>query len=300
MRNKKLLLTFSRGMKRRLLILFISFFGVLAAPGVWAQSYFTGVDVGISLGGSQYFGDLNQHYGMKTINPAGGFYARQRMNSYIALKLSANYTKVGYDDKYNTDPYEKQRNLNFKSGIFEVVAQAEFNFFKFITGDPQYRFTPYLTGGIGAFFYNPYTTYNGVKYYLKPLGTEGQNAGYKGRKYDNMAACFPVGLGFKTWLRGGVNLTLELADRLTTTDYLDDVSTTYVGTKRFSAGSVAQALQDRSQEITTAQMLGREGKQRGNSSSFDQYFMVMLSISFNFTSYRCPSFMKFDDEMRVR
>jgi Domain of unknown function (DUF6089) len=280
---------------------FIVFFVVMSVVfGASAQRYFTGIDVGIGLGGSQYFGDLNDHYGLKTIGPAGGVYVRQRMNAYIAVKAVANYTKIGYDDKYNTDPYQKQRNLNFQTGIFEVALQAEFNFFKYITGDPQYRFTPFLTGGVGVFYYDPYTTYNGVKYYLRPLGTEGQKAGFKGRKYDNMSACFPLGLGFKYWLKGGVNLTLEFADRLTTTDYIDDVSTTYVGRKRFASNSIALALQDRSQEIAGTEMLGREGKQRGNSSSFDQYFMAMLSISFNFTSYRCPSFMRMDDDMRVR
>jgi Domain of unknown function (DUF6089) len=264
-----------------------------------AQSYFTALEAGFSLGGSQYFGDLNDHYGLRTVNYAGGVYARERLNSYIALKFGGNYTHVGYDDKYNSDLYEKERNLNFQSDVVEVALQAEFNFFAFITGDKLHRFTPYLTGGIGAFYFNPYTTYNGTKYYLQPLGTEGQNAGYGTRKYSNVAACFPIGAGVKFWIKGGVNLSLELADRLTSTDYLDDVSSTYVGISSFPPGSVAAALQDRSQQTNPSNPLGRPGKQRGNTSSSDQYFMGLISITFNFTSYKCPSFMRFDDELRV-
>lgn len=261
-----------------------------------AQRYFTALEVGFSGGGSQYFGDLNEHYGFQSIGGAGGIYARERLNSYIALKAVTNFTYVGYNDSYNTDPYDKLRNLNFKSNVVEVVAQAEFNFFAFITGDKQHRFTPYLTGGIGAFFYDPYTTYNGTTYFLRNLGTEGQNSGFAQHKYTSVATCFPIGAGVKFWIKGGVNVAFEVADRLTTTDYLDDVSSTYVGPDKFNNNPVAAALQDRSQ----GQILGRAGKQRGNTASSDQYLMAMVSLTFNFTSYKCPSFMKNDDELRVR
>ncbi len=264
------------------------------------QLYFTALEIGVAGGGSQYFGDLNEHYGFKTIHAAGGFYARQRLNSYIAVKLLANYTKVGYDDKYSDVAYQKLRNLNFESDIAELAIQAEFNFFSFITGDRDHRFTPFLTGGVGIFYYDPYTEYKGSKVYLRPLGTEGQNAGYSSRKYTTASPCFPVGAGVKWWIKGGVNLTVEIADRLTTTDYLDDVSSTYVGVNRFKANSTAAALQDRSQEIPQQKMIGQSGKQRGNTASYDQYMMAMISLSFNLRSYKCPRFMRNDDELRIR
>ena len=91
-----------------------------------------------------------------------------------------------------------------------------------------------------------------------------------------------------------------MADRLTTTDYLDDVSSTYVGVSNFPKNSVAAALQDRSVEINPNNPLGIAGKQRGNTSSMDQYMIGELSISFNFTSYRCPSAERNDDQLRIR
>ncbi len=255
-----------------------------------AQSYFTINEYGFNIGASQYFGDLNENYGFHTIAPSYGAYLRRRMSNYIALKLVANYTNIGYSDKYNKVPFEVQRNLSFNSVIYEGAFQAEFNFFKYVTGDPSYRFTPYLTGGVGFFYYNPTTTYKGIKYDLRPLGTEGQNAGYDNRKYGSFAACFPVGAGVKYWLKAGINVSFEIADRFTTTDYLDDVSTTYVGADKFKATTLSnpsKALQDRSSEVTGG-VLGRAGKQRGNASNFDQYMMATFSISFNFTTYRCP------------
>lgn len=287
---------------RRTAALFTFLFAVAGTLAVQAQSYFTSTEIGIALGASQYFGDLNDNYGFKTVSPVYGIYARKHLSQYIAIKAVGNYTSVGYDDKYSKDLYHQQRNLNFKSDIFEVVLQAEFNFFKFVTGDDMYRFTPYLTGGVGAFYYNPYTTYQGVKYYLRPLGTEGQNAGNKDRKYSSVSPCFPVGIGVKFWLKGGVNMTFEIADRLTTTDYLDDVSATYVGANKFPAitKSPALALQDRSTELGGGTgLLGREGKQRGNTSSYDQYLMAQLSISWHFTTYRCPASMN-SELIRVR
>ena len=271
------------------------------AQAVQAQKYYTGTEVGISGGGSQYFGDLNENYGYKTIHVNGGIYARKRMNMYIAVKAVVNYTNVGYDDKLNSDLYDRTRNLNFKSEIIEGALQAEFNFFGFVTGDPTHRFTPYLTGGIGAFYYSPYTTYNGQKYSLQPQGTEGQNTStYKNRKYGSTAACFPIGIGAKFWITGGVNLTLEIADRLTTTDHMDDVNSTYVGINNFKPNSAAAALQDRSGETGQTTKLGVAGKQRGNTSSMDQYMLAEISLSFNFTSYRCPSADRNDDQLRIR
>ncbi len=265
----------------------------------WSQIYYTALEVGVSGGASQYFGDLNEHYGLNTINYSFGLCARQRINSYIAVKLVTNYTKVGYDDKYNSAPFEKQRNLNFESQIIELAAQAEFNFFSYVTGDKEHRFTPFLTGGIGAFYYDPYTFYDGKKTFLRPLGTEGQYSGFASRKYSTVSPCFPIGAGVKFWIRGGINLIFEVADRLTTTDYLDDVSSTYVGINKFKAGSVAAALQDRSGESGANVSLGA-GKQRGNTASKDQYMIASVTITFNFTSYRCPRFMANDDELRRR
>ncbi|MBC7552374.1 MAG: hypothetical protein H7257_00185 [Taibaiella sp.] len=276
---------------------FVLGFSLLAAGDACAQSYYTTTEFSVSLGGSQYFGDLNENYGFKTIAPVYGVYMRKRLGGYIALKAVANYTDVGYDDKMNKVPYEVARNLNFKSNIYEVAVQAEFNFFKFATGDPYHRFTPYITSGIGAFYYDPYTTYKGVKYNLREQGTEGQNAGYGNRKYGKVSPCFPLGVGIKYWIRPGVNFAFEIADRLTTTDYLDDVSTTYVGVDKFKKVTVANpsaALQDRSLEVQSEPALGRPGKQRGNSSNYDQYIMATFSLSWHFTTYRCPQDLNAD------
>ncbi len=264
-----------------------------------AQTFFSGWEYGVWGGGSQYFGDLNDNYGFDYVRPAGGLFARYHLSPYIGIRASAGYTVVGFDDKFNSSGYQRLRNLNFRSDVVEATVQAEFNFFRFATGDEQYRFTPYLTAGIGAFYYSPYTAYGGRRYFLRTVGTEGQFAGYPERRYSHVSACFPLGAGIKTWLRPGLNLGVEISDRLTLTDYLDDVSTTYVGADRFPTDPIAPnpayVLQDRSREIQPAAPLGRAGKQRGNSQTKDQYLVLQVNLSFQLTTYRCPAYLKVQD-----
>ncbi len=260
------------------------------------QTFYENKEYGVSAGASQYFGDLNDNYGFKFIRPAVGAFMRIHLNPFIAMRIGAAATRVGYDDKLSSNYYNRKRNLNFESDIVEATFQAEFNFFRFFTGEEHSRFTPYLTGGIGGFYYNPFTTYQGSKYFLRPLGTEGQNLqNYGDRHYDKLGVCFPVGIGFKYWLRPGLNFGMEIADRLTTTDYIDDVSKTYVGVENFPSNPVhpdpAAILQDRSVELEGAP-LGRVGKQRGNSATKDQYMMVLFQLSFQLKTYKCPSYLR--------
>lgn len=275
----------------RLIILFL----LLCSPKLQAQSFFTGDEYGMGIGGSQYFGDLNDNYGFKYVRPSGGLFARIHVSPFIAVRFSGNYAKVGYDDATSTNNYNKKRNLNFRSDIVEIAMQAEFNFFRFTTGELHSRFTPYITAGIGGFYYNPYTFYNGSRYNLKNVGTEGQYVGYAGRIYNNFSMCFPIGVGVKYWVVPGVNVGFEIAHRLTLTDYLDDVSTTYIDSKLFESDpanpSPAFILHDRSTE-KGGEPLGRDGKQRGNSATKDQYMMFMFNLSFQFKTYKCPAYLK--------
>lgn len=269
---------------------------LLISPLVKAQTFYSAYEWGYVVGGSQYFGDLNDNYGFKYVRPALGIFGRYHLSPYISVRGTVSYTKLGYDDKFSSNAFNQKRNLSFRTDVVEVAAQAEFNFFRFATGEDNSRFTPYLTGGIGAFYYNPYTELNGTKYYLRPLGTEGQNAGYDNRKYSSISMVFPIGVGFKYWMRPGVNVGFEIADHLTTTDYLDDVSTTYVGADKFPNDpqnpNPAYILQDRSTQITPNDPLGRAGKQRGNSSSFDQYMYFVFNLSIQLKTYKCPDYLK--------
>ena len=107
-----------------------------------------------------------------------------------------------------------------------------------------------------------------------------------------MALCFPVGVGVKYSLNTRMNVGFEVVYRFTNTDYIDDVSGTYAGAAAFPAlpngqPSLAGILQDRSYVYGTP--IGIAGRQRGYANQKDTYLMAELTVSFNLTSYKCPS-----------
>jgi hypothetical protein len=260
-----------------------------------AQVVYKNSEYGFAVGGTNYYGDINQTQGFDYARYGGGVFLKHNFNPYIGLKLAANYGKIGGADKYNKNSFERLRNLSFENDIYELSFQSEFNFLYYEPGDFDHRWTPYITLGIGEFYHNPYTYFNGAKYYLKPLGTEGQNyAKYAYRKYSNYNTTFISGMGFKFWMKGAMTMGLEAGYRFTNTDYLDDVSATYVGDNLFPAPDPPLPypypnieLQDRSGELGGAK-LGVAGRQRGVSSTKDQYLFAHLFVSFRLAEYACP------------
>ena len=251
-------------------------------------------EFGFSVGAAHYFGDLNSRAAIKRPKPAVGIFFRKQFGNYIGLRVSAHYAQVGFADKYSKNEFQKLRNLSFNSNIWELAIQGDFNFFKFVPNDPNYLFTPYVTLGVGAFSFDPYAYLGGNKEYLRPLGTEGQNANYEGRKqYSTMALCIPFGVGIKYNISPKVNVSFEVSNRFTSTDYLDDVSTTYAGPANFpnnAAGlpSTAMLLQDRAYEVNKAYQF-QAGQQSGISKQKDSYVIAEIGISFNISTYKCPS-----------
>ena len=256
-------------------------------------------EFGITAGAAHYFGDLNPTARLNRPKPDIGIFFLKQYNNYLALRLSAHFLELGYSDEYSNNEFQHRRNLSFNTNIFEAAIQGDFNFFKFIPGDPKHGFTPFISFGIGIFSYNPYTYLNGEKVFLRPLGTEGQNIGYKGddgvvrKPYGSTAACFPIGFGFKYNINNKTNFSVQVMHRLTTTDYIDDVSTTYVGADKFPTQangkpSVAQLLQDRSY-ATGDTPIGTEGTQRGWSKQKDQYVIAEIGLSFTINNYICPT-----------
>ncbi len=278
-------------MKKYLILLAVTVFYYTVS---WSQprqyEYALDAEYGVTIGVAHYFGDLNNQMRMNRFKPVIGAFFRKQFNDYVAARISGHFAQVGYSDRYNKTEFEQLRNLSFNSNIFELAIQGDFNFFRFIPTDPNYAFTPYASVGIGIFSYNPYAFLEGKKYYLRPLNTEGQTF-YENRKaYGSTAVCFPLSFGVKYALSDRINISAELGYRFTTTDYLDDVSTTYVGIEKFPGGhgNVAGKLQDRSYELTTVP-IGIEGRQRGFSKQKDQYMFIEAGISFNLINYNCPT-----------
>jgi hypothetical protein len=268
--------------------------GMFCASPAVAQNELSYVgELGLSVGGAQYFGDLNTRGALNTIKPTVGIFYRKYLNDYIGVRAHLRISQLGYSDVYNKNEFQRRRNLSFNTNVQELDLQGDFNFFRFEPGSYSYRFTPYLTGGAGIFHFNPYAYLDGKKYDLQPLRTEGQgSAMYPERKpYGLVSYTFLLGGGFKYNLSRSVNVGMEVLYRFTRTDYLDDVSSTYAGQALFppkanGENTVAYLLQDRSW-ATGTDMIGVAGRQRGNSRDKDQFISVEFTVSILFTTYRC-------------
>jgi len=252
-------------------------------------------EFGIGIGASHYFGDLNTKARLNRAKIAASIFFRKNFGNYIALRVGASFAQIGYSDQYNThNTYMYSRNLSFNSKVWELTLQGDFNFFRFMPGEPQYSFTPYITFGAGVFSYDPYAYLRGEKIPLRQLGTEGQGSAlYPDRKqYSSMAICIPFGGGFKYALNERVNIGFEVLHRFTNTDYLDDVSKTYVDPAVFppnpdGSTSTGLLMSDRSYEI--GEPIGIPNRQRGNSKQKDQFVTAMFHLTFNLQSYKCPT-----------
>jgi hypothetical protein len=91
--------------------------------------------------------------------------------------------------------------------------------------------TPYVFVGVAVYHFNPYAyDTTGKKVYLQPLSTEGEGLPqYPGRKeYALTQLAIPFGGGIKFRITDRVVLAYEIGMRKLFTDYLDDVSNTYV------------------------------------------------------------------------
>lgn len=252
-------------------------------------------EFGVGVGVGHYFGDLNTRARLNRVKMAATVFFRKNLGNYIAARLGASFAQLGYSDRYNThNTYMYQRNLSFNTKVWELSLQGDFNFFRFMPGEPQYSFTPYVTLGAGIFIYDPYAYLKGEKVMLRPLGTEGQGSSAypEHTPYSSTAISIPFGGGVKYAFNDRINIGFEVLYRYTNTDYLDDVSKTYVDPAIFplnpdGSPSNALLLYDRSYEL--GEPIGIPGRQRGNSKQKDHFVTAMVHLTFNLQSYRCPS-----------
>ncbi len=249
----------------------LSLFLLLLAPVLFAQP---SGDIGVFGGVSYYLGDLNPARPFLLSKPAYGVLYRYNMNHRLSLQGHFLHGKVeGSDARSNADP---TRNLNFSSTLNEAGVQFEVNFFEYFLGSRMHWWSPYIFGGTSVFFFKPLGTVDGGQVELQPMGTEGQGSSvFPDRKpYKLYAFSMPFGIGMKVSLGKLVGVGAEWGMRKTTTDYLDDVSTTYylnlAGTN--PAQIPAKALASDPDHTHSA------GMQRGNSKTKDWYSFAGITL----------------------
>ena len=262
-------------------------------------SYAQRLHFNLFAGMSNYQGDLQSK--IITFNQAhlaAGAGLSYDLSDHFSIRGAVTFGKVSGADRYTNN---KARNLSFASGISEGQLGLEY----YITPLGTHSLTPYLFASVAVFHFNPYTfDTTGKKYYLKDMSTEGEGFVAGRNEYKLTQLAVPFGAGVKLSLSENVNVGLEMGFRKTFTDYLDDVSTTYVDRNLLltNRGAKAVELAYRGGELKNGDpQYPAAGAQRGASAQKDWYYFTGLTISFRlgdgsgmggngkYSEYRCPA-----------
>ncbi len=224
-----------------------------------------------------------------TYKPSGGIIYKYYPNPQLGFRFGASYIQVTGADSLSAIKANKLRNLHFGNNLFEGYGALELNFLPIDI--EKFRVTPYVFAGIGAFYGNPYTKDDeNEKVFLRNMSTEGQGLPqYPGREvYPLVNAMFPIGGGIKALIGKTVLISAEIGFRYTATDYLDDVSRSYVNLDTLMAykGQKAVALSYRgNRQVEWSGEYPNYEFQRGDFKRNDWYWTAGVSIGVYFDAF---------------
>ena len=296
-----------------LLILQNSFSQNFRRPNDWTKYR---QELIIQFGAAQFLGDLGGLNKKGTdYSPADLEFAltrpslslayKYKIEKYFNIQSSLSYLLVAGNDKFTKDKFRNNRNLNFKSNIFELAVRAEYSLFFSLDGiksrlknglsKKSNSKSNELIGFIGAgvFYFNPKgkDPTSGVYEKLYPLHTEGQGLPGGPKQYKRIAICIPRGIAWQISLTKLINIGVEMNYRKTFTDYIDDVSTTYY----FDRNALLEAYGPKSLSLSDPS-LGNipgaslpngdgTGAQRGDKEN-DSFMSMQVKISYLLSSKR--------------
>ncbi len=214
-----------------------------------------------------------------------GAFGRYKIHPQWYGKVTLNYLRLYGHDKFSTNAGRRGRNLSFRNDMFELFGtvervlhhDADFG----NTGRYSVEFDVMAYGGLGGLYHNPKGELNGKWIKLQPLMTEGQDKPYKRLQF-----IVPIGgelfWTFRTRTNEKHRLGLDFNWRMTWTDYIDDISTTYANLSDPTAAAVANKSDAVYAETGGAGLPERfnyiPGSKRGEPDNDDHY--ITLSITY--------------------
>jgi len=230
---------------------------------------------------------------------------RYRISEMLAFKTAMTVGVLKGEDEFSGNINRRNRNLSFRSVLYEFGGQFEI----YLKYDRDKRFrkssaidnlSVMLVGGAYLIYFNPKAQKDGAGEWiaLQPLGTEGQGqkkittspegiitvtTETNPAKYKRIAGAFPIGLAARYNINKRWSVGLEITNRFTTTDYLDDVSSNYYnfeeaeGVTGFSASEEQKYFADRHINVSEGTYNGKYVTNtpfRGNPKYKDSYIFV--------------------------
>ncbi len=219
-------------------------------------------------GGVSYVGDLKDQV-TKDINPMFSLGLLYKFAPHVSLKSEFSFYKLSASD---ADTKNAFRNLSFASQNFEAYAGLMYEMFD-VENPSRGRgliVNPYAFAGLGFTTFSPYTQLDGTRYNLRRYRTEDV-------QYSTATVIAPVGLGIRFEFTRRLGMSVEGAYRFSFSDYLDDVSTTYIGSANIT-DNIRARLADRGPEVGTP--FSEAGAQRGNPSRKDGYVTLGVKLEY--------------------
>jgi hypothetical protein len=237
------------------------------------------------LGVAGYKGDLKENVSLSQTKLMGSIGARYDLSEHITARTYFTLASLKADDKKGATT-KQPRNLNFQTKLFDWELSAQYNLFSL----NDRWWTPYVFAGIGIYHFKPYTTdADDNKVYLQGLSTEGQGFTNGVKEYKLTQFSIPLGIGIDYPLNEDMRLGLEFGYRKTFTDYLDDVSGSYVDEQSLlnARGATAVALAWRGDEVG-AGPYPAAGTLRGTSNKKDGYYYIAVTytVRYFFDKYK--------------
>ena len=219
----------------------------------------------------------------------------------LALKTSIYHGMVSGDDALTKEPGRNNRNISFRTPIYElstmleyhVVHEKEGSRYKIRGAKGQASFVigvhPFI--GIGITYFQPQGQYiDGSWHNLKPLNTEGQNLEGGSEPYNLYTVVIPVGLGLRYSLNGQMKIGLEMGVRKTFSDYIDDTGGAYYDNATLLAenGPISAHFADPSLGRVNTDGNGNigAGEIRGDSKDKDAYMFAVVSLNYKLSRRR--------------
>jgi hypothetical protein len=224
-------------------------------------------ELGFLGGASYYIGDINPRGHFLSSHPAVGIFFRYSTNYRYAFRFGFNYGNLSGNDSKSKEADQRERNLSFRTKLYEFHSIAEFNFVEYRIGHDRYRFTMFVFAGLAGFYFDPQASITGSYESLRGQHTEDQ-----GKSYPKFQISIPFGVGIKWNVGERCGLGLEWGPRRTFTDYIDDIKGSY-------PTSVGEATPGSGFTDRTLNGSATPGSMRGNPSTRDWYFFYGLTLN---------------------
>jgi len=232
---------------------------------------------------------------------------RYALRKHLYGRIDFSYSRVAGDDKLTLETFRHNRNLHFRSNIFEVNLMPEFHIKLGNKKGRQYKLdrensnsSPWrirgtyfsIFGGIGVMHHNPKAFIGEQWIELRPLHTEGQGLPGGPKEYKLWRLNVPVGANFLVKMHRQWKFGFEITYRFTFTDYLDDVSTVYYNPYDISLYQQESGMSDIAAYLSNpalglangglSDIATAPGQQRGDPRDNDSYFYIMFKADYMF------------------